>query len=412
MTLRPELLVYRFANDLIETYGFRPVDVRIPSDEVWLNHPTRTDVALIRLSVAASFQVDTIEERTRKIKEALFKLLPGVQKFYDILIDEDEALETRSDDRVLWQINPHKVDHPFFEAFPNLIAALEPSENPDQELNEMRNRVRNYRSTQKLTFKERLKNAPKFSYAAAVVASVITVLIRILNLAGYDLFASAIFLGAYYKTFIDVNLEFWRFLTVGFVHIDLIHLIMNVLALLSLGSLLERSYGALQVGAVLLTGILFGSLFVYAVSGNILLVGMSGGIYALLALMIVFFFETGIIAQPAVRTQLFRLAMINLILNFLPQVSWLGHLGGFVGGLLMGLLLAKREVFQPLKIHVVMAGLILVGSLGYLSATNPNRGPLYGGTDQAVLEIAQGFGLNGYVERTLPRLIRYYEEQR
>lgn len=412
MTLQPELLVYRFANDLIKNHGYRPVDVRIPSDEVWLNHPSRSDVALIRLSVAASFQIDTIEERTRKIKEALFKLLPGVQQFYDVLIDDDEPFETRSEDRVLWRINPHELNHPLFEAFPTLIAALGPSEDPDQELNEMRSRIRTYRSPQKMTFKERLKNAPKFSYSAAVVASVITVMIRILNLAGYDLFASAIFLGAYYKTFIDVNFEFWRFLTVGFVHIDLIHLIMNVLALLSLGSLLERSYGALQVGAVLVTGILFGSLFVYAVSGNLLLVGMSGGIYALLALMIVFFFETGIIAQPAVRTQLFRLAMINLILNFLPQVSWLGHLGGFVGGLLMGLLLAKREVFQPLKIHVVMAGLLLIGSLGYLSATNTNRGPLYGGTDQAVLEIAQGFGLNGYVERTLPRLIRYYEEQR
>ena len=410
MNLTRELLLYRFANHLIQHHGYRPVDVRVHQDEIWLNHPTRSDLALIRLSIPQHFQVQNVEERTLKIKEVLLNLLPNTDRFYDIQIDEEGHWVENMDDRIVWLINPNVLEHPLFEAFPSLKALLVPSQTPEDELATMRKTYQRLRKPQNLSLKERFKLMPKVSYVAALIATVITVTIRLMNLAGYDLFASAIFLGAYYKTWIDVNFEFWRFLTVGFVHIDFIHLLMNMIALTSLGGLLERSYGSIQVAGVLLVGILFGSLFVYAVSGNILLVGMSGGIYALLALMFIFFIETGIIRQPAVRAQLLRLALINLFLNFLPQVSWLGHLGGFMGGLLMGLLLAKREVFKPLKIHVVMASLILISTLAYLSVTNSNKGPLYGGTDQAVLEIAQDFGLNEYVESTVERLIPYYQE--
>lgn len=410
MTSIKELWLYRLATRLVQEYGYQIVDVRIQHSEVWLNHPNRPDYGLIRLSLATGFQLKNIEERTLKIKDVLMNLMPEIHRFWDVQIDDEGSLKEPLEDRTRCVISPEATDHPLFESFPSLKQAFTPSDKPEEELKSLRSVYQKLRQPKKLSFKERLRFVPKLSYALVVVASLITLSIRLLTIAGFDLFASAIFMGAYYKTFIEVNHEYWRFITAGFVHIDLIHLLMNMVALISFGTLLERTYGSMRVALVLLVGIFFGSFFVFAVQGNVLLVGMSAGIYALLGLMLVFFFETGIIRQPAVQTQMLRLAMINILLNFLPQVSFLGHLGGFMGGILMGIVLTKKETWKPMRIHAVIASLILAGSLGYLSFNNTQKGPLYGLTDRYVLDIAQAFNLDDYVVRMQDRLLRYYEE--
>jgi rhomboid protease GluP len=411
LTHTKELWLYRLATRLVQEYGYHIVDVRIQHSELWLNHPDRPDYGLIRLSVATGFQLKNIEERTLKIKDVLMNLMPEIHRFWDVQIDEEGSLKEPLNDREFCVISPEAVDHPLFESFPNLKQAFTPSEKPEEELKSLQHTYQKLRQPKKLSFKERLRFIPKLSYGLAILASLITLAIRLLNVAGFDLFASAIFMGAYYKTFIEANHEYWRFITAGFVHIDFIHLLMNMVALISFGTLLERTYGSLRVGLVLLVGIFFGSFFVFAVQGNILLVGMSAGIYALLGLMLVFFFETGIIRQPAVQTQMLRLALINILLNFLPQVSFLGHLGGFMGGILMGIVLTKKESWKPMRIHAFIASVLLVVSLGYLSVTNTQSGPLYGRTDRYVLDIAQAFNLTEYVERMQVQLIRYYEDK-
>jgi rhomboid protease GluP len=408
MTHLKELWLYRLATSLVKEHGYQIVDVRIQQSEVWLNHPKRPDFGLIRLSIASNFQLKNIEERTVKIKDVLMNVMPEIQRFWDIQIDDEGNMKELIDDLIRCVISPEAIDHPFFEQFPDLKQAFSQSEEPEEELKALQRSYQKLRQPKQLTWIQKIKNLPKLSYILVVLASLVTFSIRLLNLAGYDIFASAIFMGAYYKTFIQANQEYWRFITAGFVHIDFFHLLMNMIALVNLGTLLERTYQSWRVGVVLLVGIFFGSFFVYAVQGNVLLVGMSGGIYALFGMMLVFFFETGIIRQPMVRTQMIRLAFINILLNFLPQVSFLGHLGGFIGGVLMGIVFTKREAWKALRIHALMSTLILALALGYLSLNNSQRGPLYGRTDRYVLEIAESFNLNAYVERMSARLIAYY----
>ena len=73
-----------------------------------------------------------------------------------------------------------------------------------------------------------------------VPAKILFAGIRFLNFASEP--ETAIFLGAYYKPFIIAG-EFWRFLTAGFVHIDLWHILMNMLALRNLGMFMEKITG-------------------------------------------------------------------------------------------------------------------------------------------------------------------------
>ena len=50
---------------------------------------------------------------------------------------------------------------------------------------------------------------------------------------------NSILIGAFYKPFVLAG-EYWRLLTAGFVHVELWHLAMNMMALLSLGKIFEE----------------------------------------------------------------------------------------------------------------------------------------------------------------------------
>ena len=53
---------------------------------------------------------------------------------------------------------------------------------------------------------------------------------------------NSILIGAFYKPFVLAG-EYWRLLTAGFVHVDLWHLAMNMMAFLSLGKIFEPLLG-------------------------------------------------------------------------------------------------------------------------------------------------------------------------
>jgi membrane associated rhomboid family serine protease len=91
------------------------------------------------------------------------------------------------------------------------------------------------------------KDRPIVTFAVGIVCILIFAGIRFLNFASEA--EAAIFLGAYYKPFIIAG-EFWRFLTAGFVHIDLWHILMNMLALRNLGSLTKTASSLLMMTPV------------------------------------------------------------------------------------------------------------------------------------------------------------------
>ena len=199
---------------------------------------------------------------------------------------------------------------------------------------------------------------------------------------------NSILIGAFYKPFVLAG-EYWRLLTAGFVHIDLWHLAINMMALLSLGKIFEPLLGVRRYLLILIPSIIVGSLFVLASPGNSFVVGLSGGIYGLLAAYITLILRTGGWRMPPVRAALMNMLFINLLLNFLPNISVRAHLGGFVTGLIMyGFITTeKEEVYKRINHIVALVGLVIV--LCFISWQNraiPTRSR-YLRTDYRVLRV-------------------------
>lgn len=74
----------------------------------------------------------------------------------------------------------------------------------------------------------------------------------------------------------------WRFVTYMFVHVGVMHIMMNLIIQIFLGVALELVHNWWRVALVYVAGVAAGSMGTSVASPNIYLAGASGGVYALI----------------------------------------------------------------------------------------------------------------------------------
>jgi membrane associated rhomboid family serine protease len=127
--------------------------------------------------------------------------------------------------------------------------------------------------------------------------------------------------------------EYWQLLTSMFTHLSITHIGFNMLALWVLGPQLELAIGRTRFLALYLLSGLAGSVTVLWLSSPIVLtLGASGAIFGLMGALLVL----AVKVRGDVRSLLFWIGINFVITVAVAQISWQGHLGGFVGGLLLG----------------------------------------------------------------------------
>ena len=136
--------------------------------------------------------------------------------------------------------------------------------------------------------------------------------------------------GLLYAPYIHVSHEYYRVLTSGFLHLDILHILSNMYVLYWVGRLLEPAIGQARFVAIYVTGLLAGSLGVMIISPNNATAGASGAIFGLLGAA---FTEAQRRGAEQVRNQLVLLIVLNLVLTLsLPGISVGAHVGGLLGG--------------------------------------------------------------------------------
>jgi membrane associated rhomboid family serine protease len=159
---------------------------------------------------------------------------------------------------------------------------------------------------------------------------------------------------------------YWELLTAMFTHVQVWHIGFNMLALFVLGPQLELVLGRLRfLGLYLLSG-LVGSAVVYWLAGpGSPTVGASGALFGLMGALLMVALKVRGDVQG-----LLTLIAVNLALTVFGAgfISWQGHLGGFVGGTLLGAVLVyaprnRRSLWQAAGFAVVALGVVVAVAL-------------------------------------------------
>jgi membrane associated rhomboid family serine protease len=154
--------------------------------------------------------------------------------------------------------------------------------------------------------------------------------------------------------------EPWRLITAGFLHYGPIHVALNMIALWIIGRDIEPVLGRARFAAVYFLSLLGGSVAVFVFGPvNSGTAGASGAVWGVMGAVLVIVFRLKLNPQPVL-----AVIAINAVISFLPGISLLGHLGGFVVGVLAtaALLYAPRDRQLPVQIGALVGiGVVLVG---------------------------------------------------
>ena len=153
---------------------------------------------------------------------------------------------------------------------------------------------------------------------------------------------------------------YWQLVTSAFTHVEIWHIGFNMLALWFLGPQLEMAIGRLRFLALYLLSALAGSTAVYWLSEPMVpTLGASGAVFGLMGALLVLAHKVGGQTQ-----QILIWLGINAVITFtFPNISWQGHLGGLLGGVLIAAILvysprAGRARWQALGLVATAAGLV------------------------------------------------------
>ncbi len=143
--------------------------------------------------------------------------------------------------------------------------------------------------------------------------------------------------------------QWWRLLTSGFLHGNIIHFGVNFMALLSLGRETEVLAHRAYLPLVFLAGVLAGSLASFAIPPDASSVGASGGLMGLIGFLAVL----GYRRREAVPAGFLGMVLLNLafiagigIVGF-RLIDNAGHAGGLLAGVLLGALFIPTLRARP-----------------------------------------------------------------
>lgn len=161
--------------------------------------------------------------------------------------------------------------------------------------------------------------------------------------------------------------EWWRVFTGGFLHHGIVHLGVNMFSLYILGLALEQSLGKVSFTAVYLSSLVSGSFGALIEAPNSLVAGASGAIFGLMGA----YAAHSLVAQGVglFQTPIGPILAINLVISFtVRSVSLGGHIGGLIGGFLVGAAAAQAIRRQQSTTAISVLAAAVVGGASFVGA--------------------------------------------
>jgi len=155
-----------------------------------------------------------------------------------------------------------------------------------------------------------------------------------------------IYIGGKWSPYILDRGEWWRFFVPIYLHSGIVHLALNLLSQIGMGWKLEKQHGTFRIIPIYFLSGLFGNLLSCIFLPQTVSVGASGAIFGFFGILLIDLFKNWKkLKSPWKNLIIFAVSMIiSLALGILPLIDNFQHVGGFLMGIVAGV------VFLP-SIH-------------------------------------------------------------
>lgn len=342
-----DLLVMKLIHYFIVSENYTPIIIKGIDDEVWLENKNN-EYSIIRIVTRKiinkeQYDYDILKTKhiAKQLKRKLLDFSMNVlsiyldknfytnkidnfdEKYISILIkDEDDFINNEYINKAYKNLRDKFVyKEEGFELISKLTKEIE-----EKNIKEGQEREKYMKN-----------NKPIITYILIFINIVMFVLMYMLG-NGSENTNTLIDFGANYILLTKAG-EYYRLITSGFLHIGVIHLLLNMYSLYIVGSQVEYFYGKVKYIIIYLFSLIMGSLFTVALSSvNTVSAGASGAIFGLLGSILYFGIKyRGYIGNSLVN-QIVPVVVLNLIIGFTtPGIGNAAHIGGLIGGYLISM---------------------------------------------------------------------------
>jgi membrane associated rhomboid family serine protease len=157
---------------------------------------------------------------------------------------------------------------------------------------------------------------------------------------GANIYGKVIDEGVLWRYGVGIEHQYWRLVSSGFLHENILHIGFNMYLLYLLGMMLEPAIGSIRFATIYFTALLFGSFgALFATSAPSL--GASGAVFGLMGAAVI---ELRSRRVSVMESGIGGLIVLNLILSFsIANISVGAHIGGLIGGALAALAIRTAD---------------------------------------------------------------------
>lgn len=393
-----DLYAYQILHYLVIQKQYQVVRVEQCKDDLWVMNALQDKYPVIRISSKSNAGTLSDTDYIRNVHRLILNLIHREGPMM-ILNTNPDSLPIENDTLTQVRITQDAVsDEGLLATFAELGSIIHSVEDPQQELIQLSKEVEEAQLKRRKELLDRTakKRVPKLTIAVillcvvyALAALVLTVLIQDINIA-------TIAAGGYYKMNVVAAHEYFRLVTSGFLHTDMISLCFNMYALYLIGKYVEQLFTKGEYLLILLTSIIVGNLCMLIGSPNGIGMGIGGGIFGLTGAYLCILIKNGTIRHPVVKLSLMPILIAAFFTMLLPGISIQGHIGALASGVLLGILLDKHGRYVQLRRHAGIAGTIFLAGLLFLGFSVQRVEPLAPEVDGRIVAVYHNTPMEAY----------------
>lgn len=344
---RKDLIVMKLLHYFITVKNYTPIILQGAKDEIWLEN-LDDEYQIIRivsnyLHNDEQFAFDQFRAKkiTGKISKKVFSYNMNILNIYTDLGDNVHVQGSKRMDVVSLYEDKDILDNPLLnQKFPDISNKITYNEEGIELFVKITNDINEKNKTDAVHADEVFsKKLPIITY----ILIGLNVIIFILQFV-FDKDIELINKYALYGPIVREYNEYYRLITSGFLHADILHISFNMYALYVLGSQLESYLGKYKYVIIYFFSLILGSLMSITFSGTTSYsIGASGAIFGLMGSLLAFGYYYRVYLGEALKNQIIPLIAFNLVLGFVvPGIDVFAHIGGLIAGFLITMALGVK----------------------------------------------------------------------